>query len=87
VVAPDEGMGEIMETTTCPECEAPAEIRGRSVWESTGGPIEHIRVECIQRHWFLISVDTLAAAHRRGTSRPYARFKELTSLLKIDKRP
>jgi hypothetical protein len=55
-----------METTTCPECEAPAEIRGRSVWESTDGPIEHIRVECIQRHWFLMSVDSLAAAHRRG---------------------
>ena len=85
-------MGEIMETTTCPECEAPAEIRGRSVWESTDGPIEHIRVECIQRHWFLMSVDALAAAHRRRTSRPSVTFpsvtfKELASLLKIDKRP
>jgi hypothetical protein len=54
-----------METTTCPECDAPAEVRGRSVWESTDGPIEHVRVECVQRHWFLMSVESLAAAHRR----------------------
>jgi hypothetical protein len=51
-----------MEITTCPECGAPAEVRGRSVWESTGGPVEHIRIECVARHWFLMSVASLAAA-------------------------
>jgi len=52
-----------METTICPECGAPAEVRARSVWESTDGPIEHVRVECVDRHWFLLSVASLAAAH------------------------
>jgi hypothetical protein len=50
-----------MEMTTCPECGAPAEVRGRSVWESTAGPVEHIRIECVARHWFLMSVASLAA--------------------------
>jgi len=58
----------MMETTTCPECGAPAEVRARAVWESTDGPIEHIRVECIRRHWFLMSVQSLAEAHRRGAA-------------------
>jgi hypothetical protein len=51
-----------MEITTCPECGAPAEVRDRSVWESTAGPVEHIRIECVARHWFLMSVASLAAA-------------------------
>jgi hypothetical protein len=58
----------MMETTTCPECQAPAEIRGRAVWESTNGPVEHIRVECIRRHWCLMSVQSLAEAHQRGAA-------------------
>ena len=33
-----------MDTTTCPECGAPAEVTDRSVLESTDGPIEHVRV-------------------------------------------
>ena len=59
-----------METTTCPECDAPAEIRGRWVWESTDGPIEHVRVECVRRHWFLMSAASLAAAHGRSAPLP-----------------
>jgi hypothetical protein len=59
----------MMETTTCPECEAPAEIRGRAVWESTDGPVEHIRVECVRQHWFLMSVQSLAEAHRTARDR------------------
>jgi hypothetical protein len=54
--------GTLMETTTCPECRAPAEVRSRSVWESTAGPIEHIRIECVARHWFLMSVASLESA-------------------------
>jgi hypothetical protein len=56
--------GMAMEMTTCPECGAPAEVRSRTVWESTAGPIEHIRIECVARHWFLMSVASLAAATR-----------------------
>jgi hypothetical protein len=52
----------LIEMTTCPECGSPAEVRSRSVWESTVGPIEHIRIECVARHWFLMSVSSLASA-------------------------
>jgi len=49
-----------MDTTTCPECWAPAEVTDRFVLESTDGPIEHLRIQCAGRHWFLMSTETLA---------------------------
>ncbi len=54
-----------MDTTTCPECGAPAEVTDRFVLESTDGPIEHVRVRCAGLHWFLMSTETLAR-HRVG---------------------
>lgn len=53
-----------MDITSCPECGAPAEITDRCALESTSGPVEHVRVECANRHWFLLSVATLARSHR-----------------------
>jgi hypothetical protein len=49
-----------MDTTTCPECGAPAEVTDRFVLESTDGPIEHVRVRCAGMHWFLMSTESLA---------------------------
>lgn len=48
-----------MQLTTCPECGAVAEIRWRAVLESTDGPVEHARIECVRRHWFLLPVASL----------------------------
>ena len=56
-----------MDTTSCPECGAPAEITDRVVLESTAGPMEHVRVTCARRHWFLLPVEMLA---RRVGPRP-----------------
>jgi hypothetical protein len=50
-----------MDTTTCPECGAPAEVTDRFALESTDGPIEHLRVQCVRGHWFLMSTASLAA--------------------------
>jgi hypothetical protein len=50
-----------MDTTHCPECGALAEIEWRTVMESTDGPIEHAKIRCAQRHWFLLPVAALAA--------------------------
>ena len=50
-----------MDTTTCPECGAPAEVTDRGVLESTDGPVEHVKLVCVRRHWFLLSVASLAA--------------------------
>jgi len=69
-----------MDATTCPECGAPAEVTDRFALESTDGPIEHVRVMCVRRHWFLMATETLAAGHRparevasRDRSRPISR--------------
>ena len=36
----------------CPQCRAPAEIVARWVFESTDGPLEHVKVVCVLGHWF-----------------------------------
>ena len=60
-----------MDATTCPECGAPAEVTDRDVLESTDGPIEHVRVLCVRRHWFLMSTASLARGRRApGRARP-----------------
>ena len=48
-----------MDITTCPQCGQPATVRWRTVLESTDGPIEHARVDCLNRHWFLLPVAML----------------------------
>jgi len=49
-----------MDTTTCPECGAPAEVTQRSALESTDGPMEHVKIQCVRRHWFLMPTFLLA---------------------------
>jgi hypothetical protein len=60
-----------METTTCPECGQVAEVEWRAVLESTDGPVEHARVRCVQKHWFLLPLVTVEAA--RGESQTVRR--------------
>jgi hypothetical protein len=45
-----------MDMTNCPECGELAEVERRDVMESTDGPIEHAKLSCVQRHWFLMPV-------------------------------
>jgi hypothetical protein len=52
-----------VELTVCPECMEPAEIEWRAVMESTDGPVEHARVLCVRRHWFLLPTADLARRH------------------------
>ncbi len=49
-----------MDTTTCPECGAQAQVQRFGVLESTDGPIEHCKVRCVQGHWFLMPTSKLA---------------------------
>jgi len=51
-----------MDLTTCPACGSPAEVLWRESWPSTDGPVEHAKVGCVRRHWFLLPVDQLAPA-------------------------
>ena len=50
-----------MDTTNCPGCGALAEVEWRAVMESTDGPIQHAKIRCVQKHWFLLPIAALAA--------------------------
>lgn len=53
-----------MQFTHCPHpaCDAVAEIVDRFVFPSTHGFIEHVKVYCLHRHWFMLPVDKLPAS-------------------------
>lgn len=50
----------LLQLTRCPECGATAEITRRIVLASSDGPIEHVRMQCVDRHWFLLPSAMLA---------------------------
>ncbi len=45
----------------CPEprCTAPAAVEDRWLWDSSDGPIEHVRTRCLSRHVFTVAAYTL----------------------------
>ena len=55
-----ESRGEL-DLVVCPECAAPAEVVDRYVLPSTDGPVEHVKVACLARHWFLLPAASLPA--------------------------
>jgi rubredoxin len=50
------------ETATCPECGGPAVVEWRSTGGSTDGSVEHIKVRCPDRHWFLLPASWVGPA-------------------------
>jgi hypothetical protein len=61
-----------MQLTQCPEpaCDGLAEIVDRFAVPSTSGLVEHVRVLCLHRHWFMLPVDSLkiVPAGRRAST-------------------
>jgi hypothetical protein len=53
--------GEEWTTVACPECGAPSEVLGRAVHGSSAGRVEHLKIRCLFRHWFLLPSDLLDA--------------------------
>ncbi len=43
----------------CPECSMTASLQRGNRVESTDGPVDHVRITCVNRHWFLMPADTL----------------------------
>jgi hypothetical protein len=43
----------------CPECGVPAEIEWSDMLFSTDGPVEHAKIRCANRHWFLMPTERL----------------------------
>ena len=48
-----------LDLVVCPECSAPAEVVDRFALPSTDGPVEHVKVACLARHWFLLPATSL----------------------------
>lgn len=57
-----------MELTSCPECGAAADVVWRFCEEGTDGPVEHVKLQCINRHWFLGASAALLARPRRSAA-------------------
>jgi hypothetical protein len=49
-----------LELVACPECGNPAEIEWRDEVDSTHGAIEHLKIRCVDKHWFLMPADMLS---------------------------
>ncbi len=63
--APDsEPLSHELELVGCPQCGGPAEVEWRHAIASTGGPMEHLRIRCVNRHWFLLTQESLDLTHR-----------------------
>ena len=48
-----------LDLVVCPECAAPAEVVDRIEFPSTDGPVEHVKVQCLSRHWFVLPTAAL----------------------------
>jgi hypothetical protein len=59
----------------CPdrECGAPAEILDTIVLASTGGPVRHVKVQCLRRHVFLMPTSTTESVPAQETTEPLPR--------------
>jgi hypothetical protein len=49
-------------TIPCPQCGAPAQITERFRLSSTAGPVEHVKVGCVNNHWLTPLAETVAGA-------------------------
>lgn len=51
----------MLDLTPCPapDCGLDATIRERTVLESSDGPVEHLRTDCADGHFFVMPVDML----------------------------
>jgi hypothetical protein len=53
----------------CPTCGLPAEITDRFVLGGAPGPVEHVKLVCVGRHWYTLPVDQIprsAPAHEHS---------------------
>jgi len=46
----------------CPSCGLPAEIIDRFTLDGVPTPVEHIKLVCVNRHWYTLPADHPAVA-------------------------
>jgi hypothetical protein len=42
---------------SCPDCSMIASVQWGGCVDSTEGPVDQVRITCVNRHWFLMPVD------------------------------
>ena len=47
------------DSVPCFQCGAPARITERFWLHSTGGPVEHLKLGCLSKHWFTPRAETV----------------------------
>ena len=48
-----------LDLVACPECTMTAAVQHWNQVKSTDGPIDLVKVTCVNRHWFLMPADRL----------------------------
>jgi hypothetical protein len=48
------------ELVNCPQCGLPSETLDRDWLRSTDGPIEHVKIVCVQGHGFFMPAEMLS---------------------------
>jgi hypothetical protein len=59
-------------TIPCPECGAPARITERFWLNSTDGPLEHLKIGCVNHHWLTPQAETIERARLAALERELA---------------
>jgi len=44
----------------CPTCGLPVDITDRFTLGGAPGPVEHVKLVCVRRHWYTLPVDMLS---------------------------
>ena len=52
----------------CPTCGLPAEITDRFTLGGAPGPVDHVRIVCVRKHWYTLPVDTFSASACESTA-------------------
>ena len=56
----------------CLRCGLPAEISDRFTLAGAPRPVEHVKVVCVRRHWFVVPVEMIS---RKGTEQAERRIE------------
>ncbi len=57
-----------LNTVACPQCGQPAEIEWADLLPSTDGLVQHVKIRCLFRHWFLMPSARLDAGSNQAPS-------------------
>jgi hypothetical protein len=57
----------VADTIACPQCGAAARITERFKLQSTAGPVEHLKIGCVNNHWLTPLAESVAGAQPEPT--------------------